>query len=136
MPAELQTRLLRVLSDGTFLGPREIKMLRTVPELVFVNCCYLAARNTDQLFQEDGLLNPRYDRPQFAATIAEVDGLTRYGAKINVFMLGEDPGLQRFMDAVARRYGGRVFTPSPDRLGDYLVSDYLRARSRGRRRFA
>jgi uncharacterized protein with von Willebrand factor type A (vWA) domain len=65
-------------------------------------------------------------------TVAEVDALTRYGAAINVFMLGEDPGLQRFVDAVARRNGGRVFTPSLDRLGSFVVSDYLRAR-RGRR---
>jgi tetratricopeptide (TPR) repeat protein len=60
-----------VLSDGTFLGPREIKMLRTVPELVFVNCCYLAARNPDQLFQADSPADPSYNRPLFAATIAE-----------------------------------------------------------------
>jgi uncharacterized protein with von Willebrand factor type A (vWA) domain len=48
-------------------------------------------------------------------------------------MLGEDPGLRRFLDAVARRSGGRVFTPDPDNLGQYVVSDYIRAR-RGRRR--
>ena len=41
----------------------------------------------------------------------EVDALTRYGAAINFFMLGDDPGLGRFVDAVARRNGGRVFTP-------------------------
>jgi len=64
--------------------------------------------------------------------VAEIDALTRYGAALNVFMLGEDAGLRRFMDAVARRNGGRVFTPSLDRLGSYVVSDYLRART-GRR---
>ena len=69
------------------------------------------------------------------ATVAEVDALTRYGAAINVFMLGDDPRLQRFVDAIARRNGGRVFTPEPDSLGEYVVSDYLRAR-RGRRRSA
>lgn len=66
------------------------------------------------------------------ATVAQVDELTRYGATLNVFMLGEDEGLARFVDAIARRAGGRVFTPDIDRLGVYLVSDYLRAR-RGRR---
>lgn len=66
------------------------------------------------------------------ATVHEVDLMTRYGATLNVFMLGEDPGLRRFMDAVARRNGGRVFTPSTADLGAYVVSDYLRAR-RGRR---
>jgi uncharacterized protein with von Willebrand factor type A (vWA) domain len=66
-------------------------------------------------------------------TIAEVDALTRYGAAINVFMLGEDAGLRRFIDAVARRNGGRVFTPSAERLGQYVVADYLRARRGGAR---
>ncbi|MEV0325462.1 hypothetical protein AB0H63_03300 [Micromonospora echinospora] len=66
------------------------------------------------------------------ATIREVDRLTRYGATLNIFMLGEDPGLRRFMDAVARRSKGRIFTPDTDDLGEYVVSDYLRAR-RGRR---
>jgi uncharacterized protein with von Willebrand factor type A (vWA) domain len=77
-----------------------------------------------------------FDYPPSAATIsatvAEVDALTRYGAAINMFMLGEDPGLRRFVDAIARRNGGRVFTPGLDRLGQYVVSDYLTAR-KGRR---
>ncbi len=47
---------------------------------------------------------------------------------INVFMLGDDPGLARFVDAMARRAGGRVFTPDLSRLGEYVVADYLRAR--------
>jgi uncharacterized protein with von Willebrand factor type A (vWA) domain len=64
-------------------------------------------------------------------TVRQVDELTRYGAAINFFMLGEDPGLARFVDAMARRAGGRVFTPDVGRLGEYVVSDYLRAR-RGR----
>jgi uncharacterized protein with von Willebrand factor type A (vWA) domain len=66
------------------------------------------------------------------ATIAQVDELSRYGATLNTFMLGEDPGLRRFVDAMARRAGGRVFTPDIGRLGEYVVADYLRAR-RGRR---
>ncbi len=66
------------------------------------------------------------------ATVAQVDELGRYGATLNTFMLGDDPGLARFVDAIARRCGGRVFTPDIGRLGEYVVSDYLRAR-RGRR---
>jgi uncharacterized protein with von Willebrand factor type A (vWA) domain len=66
------------------------------------------------------------------ATVIEVDQLTRYGASLNFFMLGEDPGLQRFVNAVARRSNGRVFSPSAEDLGRYVVTDYLRAR-RGRR---
>jgi uncharacterized protein with von Willebrand factor type A (vWA) domain len=66
------------------------------------------------------------------ATIAQVDELSRYGATLNTFMLGDDPGLARFVDAMAQRAGGRVFTPDIGRLGEYVVADYLRAR-RGRR---
>ncbi|NBE81625.1 vWA domain-containing protein [Micromonospora rubida] len=66
------------------------------------------------------------------ATIREVDRLTRAGATLNLFMLGDDEGLRRFVDAVARRSRGRMFTPDLDDLGEYVVSDYLRAR-RGRR---
>jgi uncharacterized protein with von Willebrand factor type A (vWA) domain len=66
-------------------------------------------------------------------TIAEVDHLTQLGATLNVFMLGEDPGLRRFVDAVARRSGGRVLTPRPHDLTSYVVTDYLAIR-RGRRR--
>jgi uncharacterized protein with von Willebrand factor type A (vWA) domain len=65
-------------------------------------------------------------------TLTEVTRLTRRRATINVFMLDDDPRLVRFVDLIARLNGGRVFAPSPDRLGDYVVSDYLRAR-RGRR---
>jgi uncharacterized protein with von Willebrand factor type A (vWA) domain len=71
-------------------------------------------------------------RETVAATVSEVDHLTRYGATLNLFMLGEDPGLRRFVDAVARRNGGRVFTPEAEDLGRYVVADYIRAR-RGRR---
>ncbi len=66
------------------------------------------------------------------ATVNQVDELVRYGATINTFILGEDSGLARFVDAMARRAGGRVFTPDLGRLGEYVVSDYLQAR-RGRR---
>ena len=80
-------------------------------------------------------------RPQFywpplpetlARTLAEVDRCTRSGATINVFLLDEEPALVSFVEELARRNGGRILTPRPDRLGEYVVSDYLRAR-RGRR---
>jgi len=71
-------------------------------------------------------------RETVRATVAQVDDLVRWGATLNLFMLGEDEGLARFVDAIARRSGGRVFTPDIARLGEYVVADYLRAR-RGRR---
>ncbi|HWL38216.1 MAG TPA: hypothetical protein VNQ77_18660 [Frankiaceae bacterium] len=65
-------------------------------------------------------------------TMAEIVKLTRAGATINVFMLDDEPRLVSFVERMARLNGGRVFAPHADRLGDYVVSDYLRAR-RGRR---
>jgi uncharacterized protein with von Willebrand factor type A (vWA) domain len=66
-----------------------------------------------------------------AATMAEVERVTRRGATINVFMLDDEPGLVHFVESMAQRNGGRVFAPDPASLGEYVVSDYLRAR-RGR----
>jgi uncharacterized protein with von Willebrand factor type A (vWA) domain len=63
-----------------------------------------------------------------ALTLAEVDRLTRRGASLSIFRLGDDPRLERFVEAVAKRNGGRVFSPSSDRLGDYVVRDFLRRR--------
>ncbi|MCW2723385.1 MAG: putative magnesium-chelatase subunit chlD [Frankiales bacterium] len=67
-----------------------------------------------------------------ALTMAEVERVTRRGATINVFMLDDEPRLVDFVEHLAARNGGRVFSPDPSRLGEYVVSDYLRAR-RGRR---
>ncbi len=53
-----------VLSGDTFLGAAEIKAMRTVPELVFLNCCHLGGRDASLT------LKP-YDRATFAATIAQ-----------------------------------------------------------------
>ena len=75
------------------------------------------------------------DRETIELTVAEVDRLTRRGVPISWFRLGDDPRLERFLDAMARRNGGRVFASDSDRLGDYVVTDYVRAR-KGRRRSA
>ena len=53
-----------VLSGNTFLGAAEVQAMRVVPELVFLNCCHLAARDAKST------LAP-YDRAEFAANIAE-----------------------------------------------------------------
>ncbi|MFD1545492.1 vWA domain-containing protein [Nonomuraea guangzhouensis] len=61
-------------------------------------------------------------------TLAEVDKMTRRRATLNIFMLAGDDRLKEFVDEVARRNGGRVFSPSAERLGEYVVSDFLRVR--------
>jgi uncharacterized protein with von Willebrand factor type A (vWA) domain len=64
------------------------------------------------------------------ATLNEVDALARLHAAMTVFMLGEDPRLEAFVDLVARRAGGRVVNPDLDGLGAAVVSDYLSSRRR------
>ena len=59
-----------VLSGDLFLGPHEIEAMRVVPELVFVNCCHLAARDIAQLLDPGARFAP-YDRAKFAAGVAE-----------------------------------------------------------------
>jgi uncharacterized protein with von Willebrand factor type A (vWA) domain len=54
--------------------------------------------------------------------------MTRRRVPISWFRLGDDPGLARFLDDMARRNGGRVLAVSGDRLGDYVVTDYVRSR--------
>src|SRR4030095_7009868 len=55
----------------TFLSAIEIKAMRVVPELVFVNCCHVAARERLQLLEPDSPLRHHYDRPAFAAGLAD-----------------------------------------------------------------
>jgi uncharacterized protein with von Willebrand factor type A (vWA) domain len=68
-----------------------------------------------------------------ARTVAEVERVARTGATVNVFALDPDPGLIHFVHDLTQRAGGRVFQPDAERLGEYVVADYLRTR-RGRRR--
>jgi uncharacterized protein with von Willebrand factor type A (vWA) domain len=66
-------------------------------------------------------------------TLAEVDKMTRRRAPLNIFMLVDDERLAAFVDEVARRNGGRVLRAQPDRLGEYVVRDFLRTRRKSRR---
>ena len=66
-------------------------------------------------------------------TLAEVDKMTRRHAALNIFMLADDARLSAFVDNVARRNGGRVLQAEPERLGEYVIRDFLRTRSASRR---
>ena len=57
--------------------------------------------------------------------------MTRRRVAITWFRLGEDPQLAHFLDTMARRNGGKVLATDPDRLGDYVVSDYVNTRKSG-----
>jgi uncharacterized protein with von Willebrand factor type A (vWA) domain len=66
-------------------------------------------------------------------TLAEVDKMTRRRAALNIFMLVDDERLTAFVDEVARRNGGRVLRAQPERLGEFVVRDFLHTRRRVRR---
>jgi hypothetical protein len=57
-----------VLSDGVFLGAAEILSMRTVPELVFFNCCHLAAQDGANTLAAP---SANADAPAFASTVAD-----------------------------------------------------------------
>lgn len=63
-------------------------------------------------------------------TVAQVDAMTRRRVAISWFRLGDEPRLARFLDQMARRNGGRVLAPSTEQLGEYVIDDYVRARTR------
>jgi uncharacterized protein with von Willebrand factor type A (vWA) domain len=69
-----------------------------------------------------------------ARTVAEVERVARSGAVLNVFALDPEPGLVEFVHEITQRAGGRVFQPDSERLGEYVVADYLRVRRGPRRR--
>src|SRR5690349_4362996 len=66
-------------------------------------------------------------------TLAEVDKMTRRRAPLNIFMLADDEGLTAFVEEVAKRNGGRVLHAQPERLGEFVVKDFLRTRRAHRR---
>ncbi len=66
-------------------------------------------------------------------TLAEVDKMTRRHAALNIFMLADDARLTAFVDNVAKRNRGRVLQAAPERLGEYVIRDFLRTRRASRR---
>lgn len=65
-------------------------------------------------------------------TVAQVDRMTRRRVPISWFRLGDDLGLERFLDTMARRNGGRMLSVAGHHLGDYVVADYVRSRRSAR----
>ncbi|MET1037764.1 MAG: VWA domain-containing protein, partial [Aeromicrobium sp.] len=63
-----------------------------------------------------------------ALAVRALDNSMRLGAQTTFFRLGEDPGLARFIDSMAKRVGGSVVSPELDDLGAAVVGSYLGAR--------
>jgi uncharacterized protein with von Willebrand factor type A (vWA) domain len=64
-----------------------------------------------------------------AYSVRELDNAGRLGAQTTFFRLGEDPGLARFVDSMAKRVDGRVVAPELEDLGAAVVGSYLGSRT-------
>jgi uncharacterized protein with von Willebrand factor type A (vWA) domain len=58
-------------------------------------------------------------------TLKEVERITRMGITINTFMLDDSPSLRAFVERMTRINRGRALYTRPDRLGEYLLVDYI-----------
>ncbi len=74
-----------------------------------------------------------FSYPPHPATIGlavrELDTACRLGASTTFFRLGEDPGLARFVESMARRADGTVVAPELDDLGAAVVGSFLGGRA-------
>ena len=61
-------------------------------------------------------------------TLEEAERCRRARIPITTFMLATDPLLVNFVDQLSRVNRGRAFYTSPDRLGEYILADYIRNR--------
>ncbi len=61
-------------------------------------------------------------------TLEEADRCRRAQIPITTFMLATDPTLVNFVEQLSRINRGRAFYTSPDRLGEYILADYIRNR--------
>ncbi|MFN8629391.1 MAG: VWA domain-containing protein [Chloroflexota bacterium] len=63
-------------------------------------------------------------------TLREVTRCTRDGITINTFMLDRSPSLTNFVGYITELNRGRAFYAEPDRLGEYVLVDFVRNRRR------
>jgi uncharacterized protein with von Willebrand factor type A (vWA) domain len=81
---------------------------------------------------EDGRVEFSYPptRRTIQETLREVGRCTREGITINTFMLEQSRGLADFVALVTRLNRGRAFYASPDRLGEYVLVDFVARRTK------
>ncbi|MER3395487.1 MAG: hypothetical protein C4318_06225 [Acidimicrobiia bacterium] len=63
-------------------------------------------------------------------TLKEVLRCTREGITINVFMLDRSPHLVRFVQQMTKMNRGRAFFTTPERLGEFVLYDFLESKTR------
>jgi uncharacterized protein with von Willebrand factor type A (vWA) domain len=69
-------------------------------------------------------------RRTFEETLKEVQRCTREGITINTFMLEQSRMLTAFIEQLTRINKGRAFFARPERLGEYILVDYVRNKRR------
>jgi uncharacterized protein with von Willebrand factor type A (vWA) domain len=81
---------------------------------------------------EGGVADFSYPPTQrtFDETLKEVQRCTRERITINTFMLERSSWLVGFVEQMARINHGRAFLAAPERLGEYVVVDFVRSRRR------
>jgi uncharacterized protein with von Willebrand factor type A (vWA) domain len=81
---------------------------------------------------EDGVADFSYPptRRTIEETLKEVQRCTREDITINTFMLERSPWLVSFVEQMAKINHGRAFMSSPEKLGEYVVVDFVKSRRR------
>jgi uncharacterized protein with von Willebrand factor type A (vWA) domain len=76
---------------------------------------------------EDGEAEFSYPptRRTLQETLKEVQRCTREGITINTFMLERSAMLAAFVEQMAKINHGRAFFATPERLGEYVLVDYV-----------
>jgi len=84
---------------------------------------------------ENGHWEFQYPPPMktYFETLREVQRCTRERITINTFMLERSHGLVNFIDRITQINNGRAFFSTPERLGEYLLVDFVNQRRRTRR---
>ncbi len=81
---------------------------------------------------EDGQVEFSYPptRRTIHETLREVQRCTREGITINTFMLERSRALAEFVALMTRMNRGRAFYATPERLGEYVLVDFVSRRTR------
>jgi uncharacterized protein with von Willebrand factor type A (vWA) domain len=81
---------------------------------------------------EDGQVEFSYPptRRTIQETLREVQRCTREGITINTFMLERSRALAEFVALITRMNRGRAFYATPERLGEYVLVDFVSRRTR------
>lgn len=81
---------------------------------------------------EDGQVEFSYPptRRTLDETLREVARCTRAGITINTFMLERSRALAEFVERMTRLNRGRAFYATPERLGEYVLVDYVGRRTK------